>query len=122
MKPRNIVFKALLKLENDGYSTIILNSLLKEYKGDDSSFITALFYGVVERKITLDYIIDKFLEKSIKSLNIEVLTALRMGLYEALYMSSPLYAVTNEYVSLIKTTKFKSLSGLVNAIIRKAGT
>ena len=70
MKPRNIVFKALLKLENDGYSTIILNSLLKEYKGDDSSFITALFYGVVERKITLDYIIDKFLEKSIKSLNI----------------------------------------------------
>ena len=122
MKPRNIVFKALLKLENDGYSTIILNSLLKEYKGDDSSFITALFYGVVERKITLDYIIDKFLEKSIKSLNIEVLTALRMGLYEALYMSSPLYAVTNEYVSLIKTTKFKSLSGLVNAVLRKAGT
>lgn len=122
MKARNVVFKALLKLEHDGYSTIILNSLLKEYNGDESNFITALFYGVIERKVTLDYIIDKYLEKNIKSLNIEVLIALRMGLYEALFMNSPLYAVTNEYVSLIKKTKFSRFSGLLNAVLRKAGT
>ena len=122
MKPRNIVFKALLKLENDGYSTIILNSFLKDYKGEDSGFITALFYGVIERKITLDYVINKYLDKDINKINKDVLTVLRMGLYEALYMNSPLYAVTNEYVSLIKASKFKSSSGLVNAILRKAGT
>lgn len=122
MKPRNIVFKALQKVEDDGYSTIILNSLLKEYNGYNSGFITALYYGVIERKITLDYIIDKFLDKSINTLNIEILTALRMGLYEAIFMKSPLYAVTNEYVSLIKATKFNKLSGLVNAVLRNAGS
>ena len=120
MKPRSVVFKALLKLENDGYSTIILNSLLNEYKGSDSNFITALYYGVIERKITLDFIIDKYLDKNINSLNVEILTSLRMGLYEAFYMNSPLYAVVNEYVSLIKSTKFNKLSGLVNAVLRKA--
>ena len=121
MKPRNIVFNALNKVENDGYSTIVLNSYLKEYDGESSAFITALYYGVIERKITLDYILDKYLTKSTKSLNREVLTILRMGLYEALYMNSPIYAVTNEYVNLIKTTKFKSLQGLVNAVLRKSG-
>ncbi len=122
MKARKVVFNALTKVENDGYSTIILNSILNSYDGNDSAFITALYYGVIERKITLDYILDKYIDKGIKSLKIEVLTILRMGLYEALFMSAPLYAITNKYVNIAKNSKFKSAQGLINAVLRKAGS
>ena len=121
MKARNLVFNALLKVENDGYSTIILSSILKEANNNNFAFITALFYGVIERKYTLDYVLNKYLDKGIKSLKTEILTYLRMGLYEALYMNTPIYAITNEYVSLVKKSKFNNSSGLINAILRKAG-
>ena len=58
MNFRKIVFDALLKQEEGSYSNLTLNSIIKNTT-EDVSFITHLFYGVIERKITLDYIIDK---------------------------------------------------------------
>ena len=61
--PRNTALNVLMKIEQDNaYSNIALNNAIRENKlsGVDSSFVSALVYGVLERKITLDYIIKQY--------------------------------------------------------------
>lgn len=47
----------------DGYSNIVLNSFLngeESLVSRDRDFISRLFYGVLENKITLDYVISLY--------------------------------------------------------------
>ena len=53
INPRRIAFDVLYKIETDNsYSSIIINQTLKENKLSklDSSFSSAIIYGVLERK------------------------------------------------------------------------
>ena len=57
---RKIALKALLEVRSMGaYSNITLNKLLNDSELSDceKSFTTALFYGVLDRTLTLDHII-----------------------------------------------------------------
>ena len=61
--PRQTAFDVLLKIERDGaYSNLALNNAIRGGKqsGVDSAFVSALVYGVLERQITLDYIIKQY--------------------------------------------------------------
>ena len=122
-KPREIAFEILCKIEADkAYSNIAIDSAVKMYNPDstDCAFISRLVYGVIERKITLDYIIKKYLSQPIAKLKTPVLTALRIGAYQLLFMDKiPERAAVNETVNLIKKGKFSYASGLVNAVLRK---
>ena len=54
--------KLLIKMENsDAYSNILLDSAMNEagLSERDKAFASALFYGVIERRLTLDYVIEK---------------------------------------------------------------
>lgn len=118
---RFISARLLLKMEKGAYSNIALNSALSEknINLDDKKHITELFYGVTERKITLDYIISKYVKKGSASLDTEVLTALRISLYEILYCDKiPESVSVNEAVSLCRKLKKSSAAGLVNAVLR----
>lgn len=121
--PRKKACLTLVRQEQNGYSNLVLANALEDYEGDkrDKAFISALFYGTLERKITLDYILAQHLTKPLNKLDKEVCAVLRMGLYQALYMNSvPVSAAINESVSLAKQLKKTSASGLVNAVLRKA--
>ena len=80
---RQIAFEILNKIEtDDSFSNIMLNNYLKKIESSvDKAFISRLVYGVVERKLTLDYIIGKFCKKYTSSKKV-VKTALRMGVYQ----------------------------------------
>ena len=61
MNAREAAYNALLRHENNAsYSNIELDATIKKYglDGVERSFCTALFYGVIERAITLDYYIS----------------------------------------------------------------
>lgn len=120
--PRRICLSILLKMEkNLAYSNILLNDKLKSYdlSLQDKKFISALFYGVIERKLTLDTVISKYSSKGIDTLNREVREILRMGVYQLLYMDSvPDNAAVNECVELAKQLNFKSAAGFINAVLR----
>lgn len=120
---RQIAFEALLKTEKNGaYSNIVLDSMLSKSKLDtrDKSFVSALFYGVIERRLTIDYQLTKYLTKPLKKLKPEVLTILRMGAYQLLFMDKvPSSAAVNESVSLSKKNGCSFASGLINAVLRK---
>lgn len=123
MNPRVIVFEALNKIEKNGaYSNIALDFILSKTDLDarDRAFVSNLFYGCIERKITLDYQIESYLTQSIKKLKPEVLTILRMGAYQILFMDKiPSPAAVNESVKISKKKGVSYASGLINAVLRK---
>lgn len=120
---RQIAFEILLKIENDNaYSNIAVDSAIKAYNPNstDCAFISRLVYGVVERKITLDYAISKYLSSSLNRLKKPVLVALRLGAYQILFADKiPQSAAVNESVKIVKDNKCAFASGLVNAVLRK---
>lgn len=80
---------------------------------------TALFYGVLERKLTLDFIVEKYARKKVSALDAEVTAALEIGLYQLLYQPSvPSSAAVNESVELIKQSRKRGAAGFVNGILR----
>lgn len=120
---RQIAYEILLKIEvNEAYSNLAIDSAVKMYNPDstDCAFISRLVYGVTERRITLDYVISKYLSKPLKKTKPEVLTALRVGAYQLLFMDKiPQSAAVNESVKLVKNNKCEFAAGLVNAVLRK---
>lgn len=119
---RQITLEMLVKMSsNNAYSNILLDDTLEKsgLSAQDRKFASALFYGVVERQLTLDIIIDKYSNKPSDKLSCEVRQILRMGFYQLLYMDSvPESAAVNESVLLAKKNKNPAVSGFVNAILR----
>lgn len=104
-----------------GYSNILLDRTLAEsgMAEKDKRLCTAIYYGVIERRITLDHIISGYCKQKIERLRPEILNILRTGIYQLLYMDSiPDSAAVNESVNLAKKIRLDSLSGLVNGILR----
>lgn len=120
---RQIAFEILLKIEKDqAYSNLAIDSAVKVYNPNstDCAFISRLVYGVLERKITLDYVISRQLSQPIKKLKKDVLSVLRLGAYQLLFMDKvPESASVNESVKLAKANRCAYASGLVNAVLRK---
>lgn len=121
--PREICLKLLVSTEkNASYSNIALDNTLSKYdklKDVDRRFISALYYGVIERKITLDEIIKKYSQRPLEKLSDAVRQILRMGIYQLLYMDSvPDNAAVNESVILAKDNKREAVAGFVNALLR----
>ena len=120
---REIVVKMLTKTEkNNSYSNILLSDTLKKYdlSTQDKKFASALFYGVLERKLTLDGIITDNSANSSKKLSDDVRNIIRTGLYQILYMDSvPDNAAVDESVKLAKKNKNPAVSGFVNALLRE---
>ncbi len=121
MDDRFLAYKILNKIERDkAYSNITVDSVLNENEVTSAPFVCALVYGVIERKITVDYFLSKFLTQPIKKLNPQVLTILRIGVYQIKYMDKvPDSAAVNECVKLSKKVKCNFASGLINSVLRK---
>ena len=120
MSAREACLNSLVNFETDKkYSNIELSESVGRYDFNDldRSFFTKLFYGVIEKKLTIDYYINCLSEKMNK--DIRVLNILRMGLYQILYMDKvPDNAACNESVKLAKKLKNKQAAGYINAILR----
>ena len=118
MEPRKLAYDLLQRLEkNNQFSNIILDRALTagDMSDADKGLATALLYGVTERRLTLDYQISRLSARPVESLDMAVLTALRMGLYQLIYMDRiPPHAAINETVSLCA----KKTAGFVNAVLR----
>ena len=115
--PRSLALEVLTRCESGGYSNIALDTVIKrnELSSADRGLMTALIYGVIERKITLDYIIASLSSIPNSKIERDTRNILRMGLYQLIYMKKiPAHAALNETVSLAN----KRSKGFVNAILR----
>ena len=119
LSAREACLDALIKFEkNKSYSNIELSSAIDRHNFNDldRAFFTHLFYGVIERKLTLDFYINLLVANN---KDMRIANILRMGFYQILYMEKvPDSAACNESVELAKKLKNKHAPGFVNAVMR----
>ena len=101
---------------------IVLPEVLKKYQyldNIDRSFISRTILGTVERKITLDYIINLFSKTPVNKMKPVIRNILRMSTYQLIYMEGVKdFAVCNEAVRLSVKKGFTALKGFVNGVLR----
>ncbi|MFR8011294.1 MAG: 16S rRNA (cytosine(967)-C(5))-methyltransferase RsmB [Clostridia bacterium] len=121
--PRRTAFEILKNIDRSGsYSNLELASQLRgsNYDARDSGFIAALVYGVLERQITLDFILSRYLSKPVAKARFDVRTLLRLGAYQIVFMDKvPDSAAVNECVKLAKSGGCAFAAGMINAVLRK---
>lgn len=120
--PRLTVVKMLMKMESsEAYSNLLLDHAFNEAElsDRDKAFAAALFYGVLERRLTLDHVIRTNSKIAFEKLDKATVQILRTGLYQLLYMPSvPESAAVNESVKMCKKLKCFSAQGFVNGMLR----
>ena len=116
--PRLLALKSLVKTDTESvFSNLEINTTLERAKlsHSDRGLYTALYLGVLEKKITLDYIISKYSKNKINDIDVETLNVLRLGIYQLYFLDKiPDYSATDESVNLAP----KKSKGFVNAILR----
>ncbi len=122
MKVREAAYLSLERCDKtDKFSNLELDSAIKKYgfTGSDRAFFTTLVYGVIERRITLDYVIGVYSSKPIEKIEPKLMNILRLGAYQILFLDrTPDSAAVNESVELSKYHTHKGTASFVNAILR----
>ncbi len=106
--------------EQGAYAEKALRVESRELDARDRALAMRLAYGAVQRRGTLDHLIEQLAERPADRLDPSLLAGLRLGLYELLYLrGSPDYAVVADAVELTKSHT-RAGPGLVTAVLRRA--
>jgi 16S rRNA (cytosine967-C5)-methyltransferase len=119
---RLATFNILLRVERESsYADELLHSsILDNLSPLDRNLATEIVMGVLRWRSVLDDTIARLSFTPFRKLDLEVLIALRMGVYQKQFLSKiPAHASVNETVELVKHAKKFSAAGLVNAVMRK---
>ena len=120
---RRVAVKVLSEIEREGsYSNIAADVAIKEAGLDsvDSKLASILIYGCLQRKITLDTVLQQAAGNGFRKTHPFVLAVLRVGAYQLLFMDKiPESAAVNESVKIVKSSKQKFAAGFTNAVLRK---
>lgn len=118
---RLIAFEILHGIFKDGaYSNIATDKALSNVDAKDKAFVSSLVYGVTERRLTLDYFINQYLNTTPK-LKIKLL--LYLGTYQLYFMDKiPSSAAINTTVNLAGEVGLEYYKKLINAVLRKVDT
>jgi 16S rRNA (cytosine967-C5)-methyltransferase len=119
---RATAFQILLRVEReDSFAVELLHSrLLDQLSPADRTLTTEIVMGVLRWRPALDEAITYFSFTPFRKLDLEVVTALRMGAYQIMFLTRiPSHAAVNETVELVKQGKKASAAGLANAVMRK---
>jgi len=86
---------------------------------NDRAFITELVYGIVRRKLALEYIEQKYVNRRPETF---ILAALHVGVYQLCFMDNvEEFAAVHETVEAVKSRRHKDAiraAGMINAVLR----
>jgi len=106
--------------EQGAFADRALHTAAAELDARDRALAMTLAYGTVQRMRTLDHLLSSFVSSSLERLEPAVLAALRLGMYQLLYLGGVSdYAAVNESVELAKRES-RGGAKLVNAVLRRA--
>jgi len=122
MTARELCARCLVKMDaRGGYSNLVLDAALRAspLDGRDKAFAALLFYGVLERRITLDACLAPLCAGGLKKLSPAVRAALETALYELLYLpDTPQSAAVSQAVESARALGQPRAAGLVNGVLR----
>jgi 16S rRNA (cytosine967-C5)-methyltransferase len=106
--------------EDGAYADRAFHAQARTLAPRDRGLAMRLAYGAVQRRGTLDFFIERLAERDLGQLDPAALAALRLGLYELLYLAgAPDHAVLDGAVQLAREQGSRG-HGLVNAVLRRA--
>ena len=120
---RRRAYDILYRVEvEQAYASVLLAAIPdSSLSREDRALAQEIVLGVLRWQRTLDYFIERDTGRSIERLDLPVVIALRMGLYQIRHLARiPRSAAVNDSVNLAKRARVSSAAGLVNAVLRKA--
>jgi 16S rRNA (cytosine967-C5)-methyltransferase len=117
---RQVAFAVVRRVSEHGaFADRALHAEAAELDPRERAFATALAYGTVQRRGTLDHLIGLWSSRPLATLDPPVLAALRLGLFQVLFMDGVAdHAAVNESVELVKAQS-RGGAQLVNALLRR---
>ncbi|MFT5682089.1 MAG: 16S rRNA (cytosine967-C5)-methyltransferase [Myxococcota bacterium] len=112
--------RTLIAVERGGHAEDLLAELAPK-QPNDRALSWHLALGVLRRQGALDAALKPHLSRAIHRLDPAPRIALRIGLFEAMLSRTPLHAAVDQAVELTRRLGGARASGLVNAVLRKAG-
>jgi 16S rRNA (cytosine967-C5)-methyltransferase len=122
---RAAAFDILLRVERENsYAPDLLHSPAHaNLSTQDHALATELVMGVLRWRSRLDADIATASSQPLSKLDIEILIALRLALYQFLWLDRvPQRAALHESVELVKRARKRSAAPFVNAVLRKLST
>lgn len=120
---RSSVVDVLVRIgDNGAFSHLLIDQTLKKTNLSlkDQALFTELVYGTLQRKLTLDYFMKKFVSKPNK-LSDWVKWLLYMSFYQMNYLDKvPDHAIIHEAVNIAKRRGHAGIAKLVNGVLRQA--
>jgi 16S rRNA (cytosine967-C5)-methyltransferase len=124
IRARMAAIAILLRVERDqAFADVLLGRRLPAFAPDDRRLITQLVLGTLAWQGRLDYELRCYCTRELKNLTPELLTILRVGLYQIRILSRiPAYAAVNTAVSIARDCGAETAraAGMVNAVLRRA--
>lgn len=120
---RRAAFDILSQVEAEhAYASVLVAKLSEsDLSREDRALAQEITLGVLRWQRSLDYFIEHYSGRSIARLDLPVLIALRVGLYQLSHLTRvPQSAAVNESVNMVKRARAASAASLVNAVLRKA--
>lgn len=106
--------------EQGAFADRALHGAVADLDARDRALAMTLSYGTVQRMRTLDHLLTAFVSSPLERLEPAVLAALRLGLFQLLYLGGVTdYAVVNDSVELAKRES-RGGAKLANAVLRRA--
>ena len=118
---RSCAFAVLRRVfEHGAYADRALAAEAAELSERDRALAMRMSFGAVQRRATLDAVLEALTARSLGRLHPIVLAALRLGLFQLLFMDGIAeHAAVNESVELAKPAGVRS-AGFTNAVLRRA--
>jgi 16S rRNA (cytosine967-C5)-methyltransferase len=119
--PARLVAFAVIRrvFEQEAYADRALHAEAKGLEPRERALAMQLAFGTVQRRLSLDHLVEQLAERPVADLDARTLAALRLGLYQLAFLDGvAAHAVVGESVELAKGS-----SGghkLVNAVLRRA--
>jgi 16S rRNA (cytosine967-C5)-methyltransferase len=120
---RRAAFDTLWRVETEAAyaGNLLASNRYDRLSREDHALLQELVLGVLRRQGQLDYLIEHYTRRKLPKLDLAVVIALRLGLYQLRFLSRvPPHAAINESVNLVKEQKKQSAAPLVNAALRSA--
>jgi len=119
---RTAAFRALRLVDAEQLDLGEATARARATLGDarDRALLSEIVTGTLRARGALDHQLARAAGRPLGKLDPEVLTALRMGLYQLLYLERvPASAVVNDAVALVRKAGKSSAAGFVNGILRR---
>jgi 16S rRNA (cytosine967-C5)-methyltransferase len=121
-RTRRLAFEILRWVdERDAFANLVVAERLAAagLEPRDSALVTELVYGTLRMRGVLDAVLARGSSRPLERIDAPALDVLRLGAYQLLYTRIPAHAAVAETVALARRAVNASVTGFVNAVLRR---